>query len=101
MVQCSQRFAFSLCGCMCTDFLFILLCIIEDHLVVQWQDLALSARDLSCYWRFVLLNLDVVRAEIVVDEVGAGEAAEIDAVLEEAAELVDDSQPKKPSYYRY
>jgi hypothetical protein len=22
-------------------------------------------------------------------------------VLEEAAELVDDSQPKKPSYYRY
>jgi hypothetical protein len=49
----------------------------------------------------VLLNLNVVRAEIILDEIGAGEAAEIDAVLEEAAELVDDSQPKKPSYYRY
>lgn len=49
----------------------------------------------------MLLNLDVVRAEIILDEAGAGEAAEIDAVLEEAAELVDDSQPKKPSYYRY
>ena len=76
------------------------MCIIKDHLVVQWQDLALSAKDQSCYWRFVLLNLNVVRAEIILDE-GAGEAAEIDVVLEEAAELVDDSQPKKPSYYRY
>jgi len=81
-------------------FFFILMCIIKDHLVVQWQDLALSAKDQSCYWRFVLLNLNVLRAEIILDE-GAGEAAEIDVVLEEAAELVDDSQPKKPSYYRY
>lgn len=69
--------------------------------MVQWQDLVLLAKDQSCYWRFVLLNLSVVRAEIILDEVGAGEAAEIDAVLEEAAELVADSQPKKPSYYRY
>lgn len=47
------------------------------------------------------MNLSVARAEILLDEVGDGEVAEIDAVLEEAAELVDDSQPKKPSYYRY
>ncbi|CAN6250651.1 unnamed protein product [Urochloa humidicola] len=73
--------------------------ILDGSMLSKWQDLALSAKDQSCYWRFVLLNLDVVRAEIILDEVGAGEAAEIDAVLEEAAELVDDSQPKKPSYY--
>ncbi len=72
----------------------------EDLLVEQWQELALSAKDQSCYWRFVLLNLSVVRAEILLDESGTGEVAEIGAVLEEAAELVDESQPKKPSYYR-
>ncbi|RCV14913.1 hypothetical protein SETIT_3G016800v2 [Setaria italica] len=77
----------------------MLLEILDGSMLSKWQDLALSAKDQSCYWRFVLLNLDVVRAEIILDEVGAGEAAEIDAVLEEAAELVDDSQPKKPSYY--
>jgi hypothetical protein len=76
-------------------------CITEHHILEQWQDLALLAKDQSCYWRFVLLNLSIARAEIIMDEVGGGEAAEIDAVLEEAAELVDDSQPKKPSYYRY
>lgn len=73
--------------------------ILDGSMLSKWQDLALLAKDQSCYWRFVLLNLNVVRAEIILDEVGAGEAAEIDAVLEEAAELVDDSQPKKPSYY--
>lgn len=78
-----------------------MLCLIKVPLVEQWQDLALSAKVQSCYWRFVLLNLSVARAEILLDEVGAGEVAEIDAVLEEAAELVDDSRPKKPGYYRY
>ncbi|KAL6844364.1 hypothetical protein ACP4OV_026037 [Aristida adscensionis] len=73
--------------------------ILDGSMLSKWQDLALSAKDQSCYWRFVLLNLSVVRAEIILDKVGGGEAAEIDAVLEEAAELVDDSQPKKPSYY--
>lgn len=29
------------------------------------------------------------------------ELAEIEAILEEAAELVDESQPKNPNYYRY
>ncbi|RZS18926.1 hypothetical protein BHM03_00051257 [Ensete ventricosum] len=32
---------------------------------------------------------------------GDGEFAEIEAVIEEAAELVDESEPKKPSYYRF
>lgn len=73
--------------------------ILDGSMLSKWEDLALLAKDQSCYWRFVLLNLNVVRAEIILDEIGAGEAAEIDAVLEEAAELVDDSQPKKPSYY--
>ncbi|KAJ1273462.1 hypothetical protein BS78_06G282600 [Paspalum vaginatum] len=73
--------------------------ILDGSMLSKWQDLALLAKDQSCYWRFVLLNLNVVRAEIISDEVGVGEEAEIDAVLEEAAELVDESQPKKPSYY--
>ncbi|XP_062227150.1 plastid division protein CDP1, chloroplastic-like isoform X2 [Phragmites australis] len=73
--------------------------ILDGSMLSKWQDLALLAKDQFCYWRFVLLNLSIVRAEIILDEVGAGGAAEIDAVLEEAAELVDDSQPKKPSYY--
>uniref|UniRef100_A0A0D9WB46 Uncharacterized protein n=1 Tax=Leersia perrieri TaxID=77586 RepID=A0A0D9WB46_9ORYZ len=73
--------------------------ILDGSMLSKWQDLALSAMDQSCYWRFVLLNLSVVRAEILLSESGASEVAEIDAVLEEAAELVDESQPKKPSYY--
>ncbi|TVU16578.1 hypothetical protein EJB05_40149 [Eragrostis curvula] len=73
--------------------------IVDGSMLSKWQDLALLAKDQSCYWRFVLLNLSIARAEIISDEVGAGEAAEIHAMLEEAAELVDDSQPKKPSYY--
>lgn len=67
----------------------------------QWQDLASSAKNGGCFWRFVLLKLSIIRADIlVVDEHGV-EAAEIEAVIEEAAELVNDFQPKKPSYYRY
>ncbi|KAM0903229.1 hypothetical protein ACQ4PT_018785 [Festuca glaucescens] len=73
--------------------------ILDGSMLSKWQDLALLAKDQSSYWRFVLLNLSVARAEILLDEAGDGEVAEIDAVLEEAAELVDDSQPKKPSYY--
>ncbi|XP_047062405.1 plastid division protein CDP1, chloroplastic-like [Lolium rigidum] len=73
--------------------------ILDGSMLSKWQDLALLAKDQSCYWRFVLLNLSVARAEILLDEAGDGEVAEIDAVLEEAAELLDDSQPKKPSYY--
>ncbi|XP_047063496.1 plastid division protein CDP1, chloroplastic-like [Lolium rigidum] len=73
--------------------------ILDGSMLSKWQDLASLAKDQSCYWRFVLLNLSVARAEILLDEAGDGEVAEIDAVLEEAAELVDDSQPKKPSYY--
>ncbi|KAI5009811.1 hypothetical protein ZWY2020_011948 [Hordeum vulgare] len=38
--------------------------------------------------------------EILSDEAGDGEEAEIDVVLEEAVELVDDCQPKASSYYR-
>lgn len=33
-------------------------------------------------------------------DINKGEMAEIEAVLEEAAELVDESRPKNPNYYR-
>ncbi|PQQ18230.1 plastid division protein CDP1 chloroplastic [Prunus yedoensis var. nudiflora] len=62
-------------------------------MLVQWQALADAAKARSCYWRFVLLQLSVLRAEILSDEVG-GEIAEIEAVLEEAAELVNESEQK-------
>lgn len=69
--------------------------ILDESMLVQWQDLADAAKAKSCFWRFVLLKLSVVRADILSD----GMSAEIEALLEEAAELVDESQPKKPNYY--
>ena len=45
-----------------------------------------------------MLQLSVIRAEILSDEIGA-EMAEIEVLLEEAAELVDESQLKNPNYY--
>lgn len=68
--------------------------------ILQWQGLADAARLKSCFWRFVLLQLSVIRADILSDSTGI-EMAEIEALLEEAAELVDESQPKNPNYYRY
>lgn len=65
----------------------------------QWQALADAAKAKCCYWRFVLLQLSVLQAEIISDGIGA-EMAEIEALLEEAAELVDESQQKNPNYYR-
>lgn len=47
-----------------------------------------------------MLQLSVLRADIMSDRVGT-EMAEIEALLEEAAELVDESQQKNPTYYRY
>lgn len=66
---------------------------------VQWQTLAETAEAKSCYWRFVLLHLEILQAHIFEDGI-AGEIAEIEALLEEAAELVDESQPKNAKYYR-
>lgn len=49
-----------------------------------------------------MLHLSVIRADILSDGTGTGtEMAEIEALLEEAAELVDESQPKNPNYCRY
>ncbi|KAF5445265.1 hypothetical protein F2P56_034330 [Juglans regia] len=66
--------------------------------VLQWQALANVAKAKSCYWRFVLLRLSVLQADIMSDGIGA-EMAEIKALLEEAAELVDESQQTNPNYY--
>ncbi|KAJ9678217.1 hypothetical protein PVL29_022954 [Vitis rotundifolia] len=72
--------------------------VLDDSMLVQWQALADAARLKSCFWRFVLLQLSVIRADILSDSTGI-EMAEIEALLEEAAELVDESQPKNPNYY--
>ncbi|KAI3982874.1 hypothetical protein MKX01_010357 [Papaver californicum] len=72
--------------------------VLAESMLVQWQALADSAKAKSCFWRFVLLQLSVVRAEILSDGKNE-EMAEIEALLEEAAELVDESQPKNPNYY--
>ena len=67
---------------------------------LQWHDLADAAKARCCYWRFVLLELSVLWAEILSNGIGA-EMAEIDALLVEAAELVSESEQKNPNYYRY
>lgn len=72
--------------------------VLDESMLDQWQALADAAKTKSCFWRFVLLQLSVIRAEILSDGLGK-EMAEIEAFLEEAAELVDVSQPKNPNYY--
>lgn len=46
-----------------------------------------------------MLQLSVLQADILLDEYGV-EMAEIEALLEEAAQLVDESQQKNPNYHR-
>ncbi|MED6143210.1 hypothetical protein PIB30_004299 [Stylosanthes scabra] len=72
--------------------------VLDESMLAQWQALADAANERSCYWRFVLLKLSVLRADILSDGSGV-DMAEIEALLEEAAELVDDSQQKNPNYY--
>ncbi|XP_031406118.1 plastid division protein CDP1, chloroplastic isoform X2 [Punica granatum] len=72
--------------------------ILDESMLIQWHALADSAKARSCYWRFVLLELSILRAEILSDGLGT-EMAEVEALLEEAAELVDETQPKIPNYY--
>ncbi|KAL4379375.1 hypothetical protein GQ457_02G039830 [Hibiscus cannabinus] len=71
---------------------------LDESMLIQWQALADTARARCCYWRFVLLQLTILRADILMDA-NMGEMAEIEALLEEAAELVDESQLKNPNYY--
>ncbi|KAM5570238.1 plastid division protein CDP1, chloroplastic [Rosa sericea] len=71
--------------------------VLDESMLLQWQALADAAKARSCHWKFVLLQLSILRAEILSDEVG--ETAEIEALLEEAAELVNESEQKNPSYY--
>lgn len=72
--------------------------VLDGPMLAQWQAVANKAKNRSCFWRFVLLQLSVIRAEILLDGAGA-EMAEIEALLEEAAELVDETQLKNPNYY--
>ncbi|KNA09829.1 hypothetical protein SOVF_149940 [Spinacia oleracea] len=72
--------------------------ILDDTMLLEWQALADAAKDKSCFWRFVLLQLSVLRADVFLDATGT-ETAEIDVLLEEAAELIDENQQKNPNYY--
>ncbi|XP_057514208.1 plastid division protein CDP1, chloroplastic-like [Actinidia eriantha] len=81
-----------------THMIHSLFQLLDGPMLVQWQALAEKAKTRSCFWRFVLLQLSVIRAEILSDEIGT-EMAEIEVLLEEAAELVDESQLKNPNYY--
>ncbi|CAL5184902.1 unnamed protein product [Lathyrus oleraceus] len=72
--------------------------VLDESMLAQWQALADAAKEKSCYWRFLLLKLSVLRADILSDGNGS-DIAEIEALLEEAAELIDSSQQKNPNYY--
>lgn len=71
---------------------------LDESMLFQWQSLADAAKTRSCYWRFVLLQVTILRADILSDGTSE-EMGEIEALLEEAAELVDESQLKNPNYY--
>ncbi|KAB5531698.1 hypothetical protein DKX38_018368 [Salix brachista] len=72
--------------------------VLDESMLAQWQALADAAKSQSSYWRFVLLQLSILQAHIFSDGYGV-EIAEIEALLEEAAELVDESPQKNPNYY--
>ncbi|KAE9588308.1 hypothetical protein Lalb_Chr22g0353981 [Lupinus albus] len=72
--------------------------VLDESMLAQWQALADAAKEKSCHWRFLLLKLSVLRADTLLDVNGV-DIAEIEALLEEAAELVDNSQKKNPNYY--
>ncbi|XP_050218216.1 plastid division protein CDP1, chloroplastic [Mercurialis annua] len=72
--------------------------VLDESMLAQWQALANAAKAKPCYWRFVLLQLSVLQAYISSDGYGA-EMAEMEVILEEAAELVDESENKNPNYY--
>ncbi|KAL6524604.1 hypothetical protein OROHE_016275 [Orobanche hederae] len=72
--------------------------ILEGSMLVKWRELANAAKTRTCFWRFVLLQLTILHANILKDAIGR-ELAEIEVLLEEAAELVDESQPKKSTYF--
>ncbi|XP_011003677.1 PREDICTED: plastid division protein CDP1, chloroplastic-like isoform X2 [Populus euphratica] len=72
--------------------------VLDESMLAQWQALADAAKAQSSYWRFVLLQLSILQAHIFSDGYGV-EIAEVEALLEEAAELVDESLQKNPNYY--
>nr|XP_043615276.1 plastid division protein CDP1, chloroplastic [Erigeron canadensis] len=72
--------------------------VLDDSMLTQWMGLAESAKERCCFWRFVLLQLSIIRADILLDGMGK-EIAEIEALVEEAAELVNESHQKNPNYY--
>ncbi|WVZ14405.1 hypothetical protein V8G54_011971 [Vigna mungo] len=72
--------------------------VLDESMLAQWNGLATAAKERSCYWRFLLLKLSIIRADILSDGNGA-DVAEIEALLEEAAELIDGSRQKNPNYY--
>ncbi|CAM8918643.1 unnamed protein product [Rhodiola kirilowii] len=72
--------------------------VLDESMLLQWQELADAALKKSCFWRFVMLQLSILRADVAIDSKGV-EIAEIETLIEEAAELIDESLPKNPNYY--
>ncbi|KAI9092536.1 hypothetical protein K1719_027664 [Acacia pycnantha] len=72
--------------------------VLDESMLAQWQALADTAKEKSCYWKIILLKVSVRRADILSDGNGE-EMATIESLLEEAAELVDASQQDNPNYY--
>ncbi|KAJ6976883.1 hypothetical protein NC653_028913 [Populus alba x Populus x berolinensis] len=72
--------------------------VLDESMLAEWQALADAAKAQSSYWRFVLLQLSILQAHIFSDGYGV-EIAKIEALIEEAAELVDESLQKNPNYY--
>ncbi|KAK1390825.1 hypothetical protein POM88_019003 [Heracleum sosnowskyi] len=55
--------------------------LLDEAMLVQWQALTDEAQKRSCFWRFVLLQMSILRADILLDDIG-NEMAEIEALLE-------------------
>ncbi|OIW12002.1 hypothetical protein TanjilG_16113 [Lupinus angustifolius] len=61
--------------------------VLNESMLAQWQALADAAKEKSCHWRFLLLNLSVIQAEILLNGNG-GDIAEIEALLRKQLNLL-------------
>nr|KAJ0220355.1 hypothetical protein LSAT_V11C200056670 [Lactuca sativa] len=71
---------------------------LDESMLLQWKSLAEIAKGKCCFWRFVLLQLTILQANILSDETGK-ENKEIEALVDEASKLVGSSHKKNSNYY--
>eukprot|EP00897_Mesotaenium_endlicherianum_P001566 jgi/Mesen1/1437/ME000132S00384 len=73
---------------------------LDKQALAEWTALAEEAARSGCHWRFVLLALDVTSAKLLKTPGPEGhECVEVEASLEEAAELVDPTKERVSSTY--